>query len=1371
MKQLKLAGACLAFVFCLAQNLPLHAQDEWHDDPGGRQCQTAGQQSAGRWSDDHSPAHSLRYAKDKHRLDRITLPGGTPAEPGTNYWMPIGPFGSADQSSGPVSGRVTDFAFVPATQRVYAATANGGLWFSDDNGYTWRHFKNYFANTVNVNQELANTDLMACGAVAASPDGSQLFVGTGEGSRYAEACQLPFEGYSYEGSGVVVSLDQGKTWTREPSTPDLTGHAFFSLAMDPADPNRIVGATTNGVYLRIRDSKSPTGYSWQRQKMGPETNSVSSVVVTRKNNQTTFFAARWNDRVYQSADGVNWTPLGDKFPVTSPMSGASAGRIALAVQPDNPDVVYALVAGQEAGKGGLFGICRWNRSSDWTVLKCRNGENKSGPPDYTFYDFLNGDSNPDMGRGWWQMAFAVDPADVNHIFTAGVEFFQYNIKNDLASESRVCGYSSMVHADIHVLKYQPSTNGTLDPNRLWVGDDGGVHCSVNAKDPAPLFFSKSAGLPTFLLENFGQHPTNDAVIYTGTQDNFGQKYTGSPVWQTKLGGDRGTFIVDWGAPDSNLMSTYVGNTINISRDGGKSWPKKTIGDGDGIDNAYYKSPPNTLTYAPLVSTPYLPNQPELSKRVAFGGNKVYLSNNWGAQNWKVIADMTVLRTGDTIRRSAGDRIKALHFASFGMMYAGTMDGHIYRLTEQNSLWNAERIDSIAQNNTSGLSSLWELPVTSIVTDLADKTGKSVYITLGGMTDYRRVWHFDGPNQSWEPRSGPNPVLWNQTANRLFPEVQTPFPVSMATLNGKLFMAFVADEVNHMYMAASEDGTTWPEQPVRIIGQEPNYWWQTIAPVKIASFTCNDTARLAMAIVGRDSNLYVTTSTDGFHWQERIRVLLQKKQPFFVDFPVGLAFFKEKLYLTYVANDGNNTVYVTTTTDGYNWSEPAPLQPNLVSKYAADLSVYKDRMFLTFTGWPSGVFTTHTDDGMRWETPFGNVFQEDSAACLVACNGLFYAFANPGKISSRVSADGINWWEKGNEMPYHSPYSVSAQAFNGEMFVAFTGADNGIYLGANLQDTVQPSLPNVQHNTLVIDPQNPATLYAGSDVGIYYSTDAGKSWMPFSNGLPGVPVNYLKIFEFWTPSRVYQNDYKSGQRFLRAATYGRSMFERSLSSGFDNSGVRMYMRKNKSDRGFFRVADGSDIKHSPDVKICFSNSAGVYPFNLAANFYDFAAIPDSMAFVRTDTAVIKSVVAPPYLVFKDGIINRIYEPAQSQEAFRLYVQVQNHGIKWAGKTNLYVLACPPGLWPSLPANISLANWPENDSIGGWKMLKKRSAAISPDWEQGIPCVFGMDLKTSDIPATSDMLVLIVDSDEEPFVAPAPVDYFWTHPQVAAKKIRN
>ncbi len=75
------------------------------------------------------------------------------------------------------------------------------------------------------------------------------------------------------------------------------------------------------------------------------------------------------------------------------------------------------------------------------------------------------------------------------------------------------------------------------------------------------------------------------------------------------------------------------------------------------------------------------------------------------------------------------------------------------------------------------------------------------------------------------------------------------------------------------------------------------------------------------------------------------------------------------------------------------------------------------------------------------------------------------------------------------------------------------------------------LPDVPVNALVVDPANSNYLYAGTDIGVYRSTNAGTDWFPFSNGLPRVAVFDMAI--------------QNSNRILRIATHGRGFWEISI----------------------------------------------------------------------------------------------------------------------------------------------------------------------------------------------------------------------------------
>ena len=80
------------------------------------------------------------------------------------------------------------------------------------------------------------------------------------------------------------------------------------------------------------------------------------------------------------------------------------------------------------------------------------------------------------------------------------------------------------------------------------------------------------------------------------------------------------------------------------------------------------------------------------------------------------------------------------------------------------------------------------------------------------------------------------------------------------------------------------------------------------------------------------------------------------------------------------------------------------------------------------------------------------------------------------------------------------------------------------------------IPNVPVDSFAVDPNNSAHLYAGTDVGVYASTDGGANWAPLGTRLPAVAVFDMKIVQPRTSSEK-----------LRVATYGRSMWQIDLTS--------------------------------------------------------------------------------------------------------------------------------------------------------------------------------------------------------------------------------
>jgi photosystem II stability/assembly factor-like uncharacterized protein len=630
---------------------------------------------------------------------------GAPIVPGARNWFPLGPSVVLQgQTIGdqPVAGRVSRLAVAPGGAVVYAASANGGVFRSADGGTTWASMMNRF----DLNPASFASASLSCGAIALDPaDPNRVYVGTGEGDtlqffRVRVTGALP----SYRGVGILRTDDGGANWIIEPSSPDLAGEAFFALAVDPRNRENVVAATTVGLYHR---TPKPGGdFEWVKVQDGVH----AAVVVASTGANTRFFAAEWGQggsppKVIHSDDGGStWNTTGTNF------SANNVGRVALGVQSNNPQRVYAFVTTVDGAFQGVYRLDGVTQA--WKTV--------SAVP-----TVLPG------GQGSYDLTIAVDPADANLIYLGGDRMEEPPFAGSIwrcaiqaaGGAFKVASSASIgthAHADVHFVCHTPG-----DPNELWCTCDGGVFLNRDPKG-AGEFVSQNNGLACLCSNFLGQHPTDPNILFTGLQDNGTARTASGPLWTHVQSGDGGYCLVNWNNPDEVLV--YANGVVYRSTTGGTSE--------DGF-TPVWSFGWATMTQ-PVVGLPYNPSDPASADLVAVGaGQLVYLSADF-ASTW---LEPISLPGGS----AAGDAF-SLAFASANRLFIATTQGRVFRADSSGNSWALTRIDNVA-GGALGLTGV----ISDIAIDWADATGSSVYIAFGGMGDRRRVWHFDGAR--WEDRSG------------------------------------------------------------------------------------------------------------------------------------------------------------------------------------------------------------------------------------------------------------------------------------------------------------------------------------------------------------------------------------------------------------------------------------------------------------------------------------------------------------------------------------------------------------------------------------------------------------------------------------------
>lgn len=488
------------------------------------------------------------------------------------------------ESKGPhnVSGRIISLAIDPNNENtIYAGSASGGLWKSNELG-------------ANASWEYVDTGfpVLGVGAISINPDNSnEIYIGTGEvynSDHTGSDAAIRFTRGSY-GIGILKTEDGGITWSKSLDWTYQQKKGINAIVIDPSNPSIVCAATTDGVYKSV-----DSGNNWEQIYDVP----MAMDIVFGADNSDIMVIGAGNfdtDRkgIYRTADG------GQNWEKASNITSSFTGKIKLAAQAQNPNILFASIGNTNSGS--------WLYGSEDAGLTWQ----LKTTTDYCRY------------QGWFAHDVDIDPTNADNLIVVGVDLYiSNNGGNRIIQKSKDWSGpitreiiddnpSTNVHLDHHVIIYHPTI-----PNLAFLGNDAGVFATTNNGNS---FVWRGGGLQVSqFYSGFSLSHQDENLGIGGLQDNSTVVYRGTERWDVTYGGD-GSHTAIHSEDDRKVYSSSQYGNVVRSNDQGYRWSSLI----DFNTNVFI---------APYV---LCPSEPE---RMYGAGVYIYKSDNGGAQ-WSRISEI------------------------------------------------------------------------------------------------------------------------------------------------------------------------------------------------------------------------------------------------------------------------------------------------------------------------------------------------------------------------------------------------------------------------------------------------------------------------------------------------------------------------------------------------------------------------------------------------------------------------------------------------------------------------------------------------------------------------------------------------------------
>ena len=488
-----------------------------------------------------------------------------------------------------MSGRVTCIAAHPhIATTLYAGSASGGLWMSENNGQNWSPL-------------FQNEKVASIGAIAIDPNYPDIiYVGTGEGNpRNSQT----------SGYGLYKSYDGGQNWECIGLEQTRTIHRIL---INPENTDEIyVGATGSawgdsprGVFKTTDGGKNWTNTLYINDRTG------AGDLVMDPNNPKKLIANMWEYRrepwfftsggpsggLFITYDGgENWKQLGED----EGLPKGDLGRMGLGIAPSNSNIVYALI--ETSKKNGVYK----SKDGGMNWFKVTESEQAGNRPFY-YADLRVDPQNPDRLYSLWTYVTRSDDGGKNW--------------------KTITPYNR-IHPDHHAMWIDPA-----NPAHIIEGNDGGMNISYDYGES--WHFVENLPLAQFYHINVDEQlPYN---VYGGMQDNgswMGPSYSlttdgiRNEEWSELFFGDGFDVVPVPGRTDAVYAQSQEGNVGLVNTETGYSELIKPVHP-EGKKLRWHWN-------APIALDPF-----NATSNLYFGSQYVHKSKDNG-KNWTIISpDLT-----------------------------------------------------------------------------------------------------------------------------------------------------------------------------------------------------------------------------------------------------------------------------------------------------------------------------------------------------------------------------------------------------------------------------------------------------------------------------------------------------------------------------------------------------------------------------------------------------------------------------------------------------------------------------------------------------------------------------------------------------------